>query len=180
MNSFEINKIFGAVVLAGLVAMLAGFTAGKVVSPEHLEENVYKVEGVVAASSTGTAAPAAAVIEPVSALLAGADVAKGQASVKVCAACHDFTKGGPNKVGPNLYGIIGAPHAHAEGFAYSNAMKALHDKTWDYEALNTFLANPKAAVPGTKMAFAGFKNVQDRANVIAYLRTLADSPKPLP
>lgn len=179
MDSFELNKIAGAVLLAGLVAMLAGFTADKVVRPEPLESPAYKVEGVAAASAT-TAAPAAAVIEPVSALLASADIAKGEAGAKACAACHSFDKGGPNKVGPNLWNVVGGPHAHMEGFAYSTAMKALHDKTWDYEALNEFFAAPRQAVPGTKMAYAGMKNVQDRANLIAWLRTLSDNPKPLP
>lgn len=179
MNGFESNKIMGAVILAGLVAMLAGFTAGKVVKPERLEENVYKVEGVVSAAATA-AAPAAAVIEPVSALLASADIAKGEAGARACAACHSFDKGGPNKVGPNLWDIVGAKHAHIEGYAYSAAMKALSDKPWDYEALNAFLAAPRQAIPGTKMAYAGLKNPQDRANMIAWMRTLSDSPKPLP
>lgn len=178
MDSFELNKIAGAILLAGLIAMLAGFTANKVVKPEHLEENAYKVEGVVNAAAT--AAPAAAVIEPVSALLASADIAKGEAGARACAACHSFDKGGPNKVGPNLWDIVGAKHAHIDGFAYSAAMKGLSDKPWDYEALNAFLAAPRQAVPGTKMAYAGMKNPQDRANMIAWLRTLSDSPKPLP
>lgn len=177
--SGEMNKVAGAVILAGLVAMLSGFTARKVVHPEELTENVYKVEGVVAASASGEA-PAAAVLEPVSALLASADIAKGEAGAKACAACHSFDKGGPNKVGPNLWNVVGGPHAHVEGFAYSTAMKGLHDKKWDYEALNAFLAKPSAAIKGTKMAFAGLKNVQDRANLIAWLRTKADSPVALP
>ncbi len=178
MGGMEFNKILGAVLLAGLVAMLAGFTAGKIMTPEPLTENVYKVEGVVTAS-TG-AAPAAAVLEPISALLASADLAKGEAGAKACAACHSFDKGGANKVGPNLWNVVGGKHAHIEGFTYSAAMKALSDKDWDYESLNAFLAKPSAAIKGTKMAFAGIKNAQDRANLIAWLRTKADSPVALP
>lgn len=180
MNSFELNKVFGAVVLALLVGWLSGFAAEKVVAPEHLKENVYKVEGVVAASSsTPAAAPAeAADIKP---LLAAADVAKGESLTKACAACHSFTKGGPNKVGPNLWGIVGNHHAHlGDAFAYSAAMKAASAQKWDYDALNKFLFNPKTALPGTKMAYAGIKKDEDRAAVIAYLRTLADSPEALP
>jgi cytochrome c len=178
MGGFELNKIMGAIILAGLVGMLSGFAADKVIAPETLKENVYKVEGVVAAAGTG--APAAAVIEPISGLLASADLAKGEAGAKACAACHSFDKGGPNKVGPNLWNVVGGPHAHAEGFAYSTAMKALHDKKWNYEALNEFLVKPSAAIKGTKMAYAGMKNPQDRANLIAWLRTKADSPVALP
>lgn len=177
--SFESNKILGAVLLALLVAMLSSFTAELMVEPEPLEKPAYVVAGVGEEGGHETAAaPAAA--EPVATLLAKADVAKGQALAKACAACHDFTKGGPNKVGPNLYGIVGAHHAHADGFAYSDGMKAKSGETWDYEALNAFLFKPKNAVPGTKMAFAGLPKTQDRADLIAWLRTLADSPKPLP
>ncbi len=177
MGGFEFNKIAAAVLLAGLIAMLAGFAAKKVIHPEELVENVYKVEGVAAAT---TAAPVAAVIEPVSALIASADIAKGEAGARACAACHSFDKGGPNKVGPNLWNVVGGPHAHMEGYAYSKAMAALHDKKWDYEALNEFLAHPRQAIPGTKMAYAGLKKVEDRANMIAWMRTLSDNPVPVP
>jgi cytochrome c len=113
-------------------------------------------------------------------VLPAADVAAGENVHKRCLQCHDFAKGGPNKIGPNLWGIIGSKHAHAAGFTYSAAMQALTDKTWDYEALNHFLVNPKAAIPGTKMAFAGLSKTPDRVNLIAYLRTLADAPAPIP
>jgi len=178
--SFELNKIFGAVVLALLVGMLSAFAADLVVEPEQLEKPAYVV--AVADDSAGTAQAAAAPTgpEPVATLLASADVAKGQALTKACAACHNFEKGGPNKVGPNLWGIVNNVHAHAEGFAYSEAMKAKHGDKWDYEALNAFLYKPKAAVPGTKMAYAGLSKTEDRANLIAYLRPLSDSPAPLP
>ena len=118
----------------------------------------------------------------IGALLAKADATKGQTSAKKCAACHDFTKGGPNKIGPNLWGVVGRPVASVANFAYSDGMKKFGEggKTWSFEELDKYLANPKADVPGNKMAFPGLKKDDERANVIAYLNTLSDSPQPLP
>ena len=116
---------------------------------------------------------------PIGPLLASADPAAGQAASKACAACHSFDKGGANKVGPNLYGIVGAKHGHIDGFAYSDAIKGKAGP-WNYDELNKFLYDPKAYAPGTKMTFAGLKKDQERANVIAYLRSLSDNPAPLP
>jgi len=113
-------------------------------------------------------------------LLASADVAAGQRASRACAACHTFDKGGPNRVGPNLYAIVNAPHAHAAGFAYSDVLKRMANEPWEYEDLNGFLANPRTYAPGTKMNFAGIRSVQERANLIAWLRTLADTQAPLP
>ncbi|MBU6234280.1 MAG: cytochrome c family protein [Alphaproteobacteria bacterium] len=174
----EFNKIFGAILVAGITAMLAGFIARNVIHVEDPEVNAFKI--AVAEAAEGGAAAAEPVAEPILAMLATADVAKGQSTAKVCGACHTFNKGEPARVGPNLYGIINNKHAHMEGFAYSDAMKALHDKEWTYSELNHFLWNPKKHINGTKMVFAGIKKPEDRANVIAYLRTLADSPAALP
>ena len=116
---------------------------------------------------------------PIAPLLASADPAAGQATARVCLSCHTFEKGAPAKVGPNLWGIVGAPHAHAQGFAYSKAI-AGKQGPWTYEELNHFLYSPKDYAPGTKMSFAGLRKDKDRANVIAFLRTLSDSPEPLP
>jgi len=178
MSGMEFNKLFAAILVAGILAMLAGFVAKKVIHVADPAQNAYHVEVAEDAGAGGAAA--AAVAEPILALLAAADVAKGQGISKACAACHTFNKGEPARVGPNLYGIIGSKHAHMEGFAYSDAMKAMHDQTWDYKALNTFLWNPKKHVPGTKMVFAGLKKPEQRADMIAYLRSLADSPVALP
>lgn len=122
----------------------------------------------------------AAAPEPITALLGNADVAAGEKLSHTCATCHNFEKGGPNKIGPNLWGIVGNVHAHLDSFNYSDAMKAKHGEKWDYDALNQFIYSPKTAVPGTKMPYAGMKNTQDRANLIAWLRTLSDNPQPLP
>lgn len=175
----ESNKFFAAVLIAGILAMLSGFVAKQVIHVEAPEENAFKIEAL-AEGGADAGGGAAAVAEPILALLASADVAKGQNSSKACAACHTFNKGEPARVGPNLWGIVNNKHAHMEGFAYSDAMKAMHDTNWGYEELNTFLWNPKKHVPGTKMVFAGIKKPADRANVIAYLRSLSDSPAALP
>jgi cytochrome c len=177
MSSIEINKIIGALLLAGLVAHITGTISQFLVHPHHMEAEA----AIPTGSEGGGAQPAKpAPIEPVSPLMANADPAQGQTIAKKCATCHSFDQGGAAKVGPNLWGILGNHHAHMEGFAYSTAMAALKDKIWDYEELNQFLANPKAHIPGTKMGFAGLKKPEERADVIAYLRSLADGPLALP
>ena len=180
MDSFEFNKYAGAV-LSGLLTMtVIGFFGNALVKPHHLEENALKV--TVAEPTQGTqqaAAPAAA--EPIIPLLASADVKAGQAVAKQCMACHTFEKGGPNRVGPNLWGVVGGPKTHMQGFNYSQAMQGFAGKgPWTFEELNKFLFDPKTDVPGTRMTFAGVKKTQDRANLVAWLRTQADNPVPLP
>lgn len=183
--SLELNKVSAAVLVAGLIAMVSGkIAAGIYLPPTHHGEHEeapkrgFAVEVVEEAAGTGAGGVAAgpANILP---LLADADVNLGKEITKKCASCHDFTKGGPNKVGPELYGVIGRDVAHNPGFTYSDAMSK-HGGKWDYDGLNHFLYNPKGAVPGTKMAFAGVKKDNERAALIAYLRTLSDSPAPLP
>jgi len=182
-TSLEGNKILAGILVAGLLAMVTGKIADGLVHPEMLGENVYKIdvpEGM--GGGTAEAAPKGpAPVEPVLGLLASADVAAGEKEAKKCAACHDFTKGGPNKVGPNLFGVVEREKGSHEGFNYSDAMKTFSDpKVWTYTSLNKFLHKPSEYISGTKMNFAGIKKAKDRADLIAYLRTLADSPAPLP
>ncbi len=177
--SMELNKIFGAVLLAGLIAMLSGFASEVLVHPKKSEKNAYAVavpQGAAVAEKGAAAAAGPAAIGP---LLASADAAAGQGVAKACAACHSFDKGGANKVGPNLFGVVGGPKGHAAGFGYSDALVKTGG-SWSFDELNKFLHDPKAYAPGTKMTFAGLKKDAERANVIAYLRSLSDSPVPLP
>ncbi len=174
-TSPNFTSVAGAVLFAGLVAMVTGFIAHELVNPEHQGG-----EGGEAAITAPAAPAAPAPVEPVSGLIAKADVSAGQTIGQKCAQCHDFTKGGPNKVGPNLWGIVGSHPAEVANYQFSDAMKARESKTWTYEELNAFLIAPKQDIPGTKMTFPGLPKLQDRADVIAWLRTLSDSPVALP
>jgi cytochrome c len=180
MNAYELNKIFGAVVSSILAVTVIGFLANMLVHPRQLEKSVLDIKVADAEPAGGAAAAAAPVaLDPIAPLLAKADAEAGKAVTKNCTSCHSFDKGGKNGVGPNLWDVVGNKQAHIAGFGYSPALQAAGG-TWDYEKMNAFLANPKATVPGTRMAFAGLRRADDRANLIAYLRTLSDSPKPLP
>lgn len=177
MSNFEFNKIFAAVLLAGIVAMLSGFIANKVMHPHHLEHDVVSIDG---AATTGARGPQkAAMPEPILHLIATADIEKGQKLSKACAACHSFDQGGPSKVGPNIWNIVNADKGGKAGFAYSDAMLA-HEGTWSYASLNKFFWKPKNYVPGTKMNYIGLKKPEDRAAIIAWLRTLSSSQAALP
>ena len=178
MNSFELNKVIGAVLLGGFVLLVSSILAGTLVVPHRSESPAMALPQ--GATGGQAAAPAAEEkLESVIPLLATADLKAGEATFKKCAACHTIGKGGPNKIGPNLWGVVGGPHDHMPGFAYSDALKG-KPGTWDYDGLNAWLFSPKAYAPGTKMSFAGLKKTQDRADVIAWLRTQADTPVPLP
>ena len=134
-----------------------------------------KQEGA-AKPSSATAAPAG---QPIETLLASANVKEGEQTAKECELCHNLGKGQGNKIGPDLYGVVGRPVASEAGFNYSAPLKA-KGGAWTFDALNTWLTNPRADVPGTLMTFAGISNEKQRADVIAYLNSNSDKPLPLP
>jgi cytochrome c len=178
-SSLEGNKLAAAILTAGIIGVGSAVLSDLLYRPHVPKERAYPV----AASGRPTAAAAekaaAAPVEPIAVRLAAADVERGKATAKKCASCHTFDKGGKNGVGPNLWNVVMAAKGHAEGFAYSQALLGTGGQ-WTYEALDAFLANPKAYAPGTKMSFAGIPRPDERADLIAYLRTLADEPAPLP
>jgi cytochrome c2 len=178
MDSFEWNKIAGAILFALLVAFGLSIFSEIVFHSEAPETPGY----VIAVAEEGEGAGEAAAAEPIGVLMAGADPAAGASAAKKCLACHTFGEGEADKVGPNLWGVLMQPIAAHEGYSYSDAMREhaeeAHD--WTYEHLDAYLTNPKGVVPGTKMLFPGLKNDAERANVIAYLRTLSENPAPLP
>jgi cytochrome c2 len=185
MDSFEWNKIAGAVLGTLLIVFGLSIFSGILFETEAPETPGYVIavaeeagEGEGEAAAGGEEAPA----QPIGVLLASADPAAGEAAAKKCATCHTFGEGEANKIGPNLYEIVNRPIASHEGYEYSPAMQAYAEtaQTWTFEHLNTFLLDPDAAVPETKMAFPGLKADEERANVIAYLRSLSASPAPLP
>ena len=176
MNSFELNKVAGAVLGALLFVVGSGFVAELIYHPKPAGKAGYDLPEPEPESA---AAPTAEKVEPITVRLASASVEKGQGGTKACQACHSFEKGGPNKVGPGLWEVVERNKGAHAGFEYSAGMKE-KGGAWTYDDLDQFLASPKGYVKGTKMAYAGIAAPQERANVIAYLRSLAEAPKPLP
>lgn len=168
------NTIAGWVLAGGIVALGLSIVSGMYFHGEAPEKEGF----AVAAEAGGEAGGAAAV--PIATLLATADVAKGEAVFKKCAACHTIAQGGPNGIGPNLWAAMGKPHGHVAGFSYSDALKSVPGN-WDFEGMDKWLANPKKYAPGTKMTFAGLGNPEERANLIAYLNAQGSNlPLPTP
>lgn len=180
MDSFELNKVIGGLLGTVFVVFSVGLVSDALFASPAPEKPGFAIEAVE--PEAGAAGPVEAA-KPIAELLATANAEAGATVFKKCQACHSGEKGGPNKVGPDLWDIVDRPVAHHEGFAYSSGMKEFAkggEEHWTYDNLNHFLTSPKNFVKGTAMGFAGLKKDDERANVIAYLRTLSDSPKPLP
>ena len=179
MESLETNKAVAAVLVAGIAFVGAGQLANVLVHPKPLHEAAIKIEGVeqtAAAAPQGPQTPS----QPIAVLLASADPAAGESlSKKLCTSCHSFNEGGKNGVGPNLHGVMGAAHAHRDDFQYSPALKGKQGP-WTYEAMSDWLLSPRGYAAGTKMSFSGIGNDKQRADVIAYLRSVSPNAPPLP
>ncbi len=204
MSGIELNKLVGAVLVALLLLTAINVGVDEFLEPEPLEKQVYPAPAAAEADS-GEAAAETAAAEPaaesaaasaesaaaeagaaassaasgLAARLAAADPEAGRKVAKKCTSCHDLSDKKRNKVGPALWGVVGRAKASVEGYSYSTAFKGL-EGDWTYADLDAFLTKPKAFVPGTKMSFAGIKKPEDRANLLAYLRTIGDEPAPLP
>jgi cytochrome c len=181
MDSFELNKIIGAILLTALIVIGINKLSDAIFYVEKPKQSAYKIEGV---ESTSTSSQKTVEVKEVVQLniveiLAMGDLTHGEKVFKKCSACHIIAKGGKNKIGPALYGIVGKASAVSEGYSYSKALKA-HGKNWSFEELNAYLLKPQAHIKGTKMAFAGLRKVKDRASVILYLNSQSDSPLPKP
>lgn len=177
MDAMEINKAIAALLVAGITFMVTGIIGGALIHPHHLHDPAWKVEAAAAPAAPGAKVEA---LVPISPMIATADVAAGEANAKKqCGACHTFAEGGKNGVGPNLYATMTRPRGASDGFAYSANVKA-KGGVWTYEDLNAWLKKPAAFIAGTKMAYAGLNSDKQRAEIVAYLRTLAKTPVPLP
>ena len=182
MNSFMVNKILGSLLGAVFIVFSIGIVSNSLFATHAPEKEGYTIAAAEAEASGAADGEAAAQVS-IADLLASADAGAGAAVFKKCAACHSIEKGGPNKVGPDLWGVVDRPVAAHEGFAYSSAMKEFSkggEEKWTFDNLSHFLTSPKVFIKGTAMGFAGLKKDDERANLIAYLREQADSPVPLP
>lgn len=179
ISADDIIQGAAALLISATVVLFAFVLGNALYAPEsELAENAYPIE-IPAPTAVAVVEEAPDVAEPIAPLLASADIDAGMRVARACGACHNFVEGGANKVGPNLWNIVGAPIAGVDGFRYSNALSGMGG-VWTFDALNDWLYNPRAFAAGTSMAYRGVKDTQDRANLVAYLRSLAATPAPLP
>ena len=179
MDSFELNKIIAAVLMVALLVIGLGKIADVAFHVKKPKNPGYKVEGQVRlAVSTSEATKVEEKID-IAALMALGDVTTGEKIFKKCASCHSINKGGPNKIGPALYNVVGRKVGGVEGYKYSKTLTS-YGKEWSFEELNGFLIKPASYLKGTKMSYAGLRKEVDRASVIKYLNQSSDNPKLLP
>ena len=178
MDHVNVNRVSLTALGAVLFVMLLTAFSNLVMSPRIPKVPGFALPAAAPAAATA-AAPAAAPEEPLPALLAKADAKKGAEDAKVCETCHNFQEGKGAKIGPDLWNVVGRKIASVPGFAYSDSLKGVGGN-WTYEALNVMVGNPKKEASGTKMTFPGEKDPQKRADILAYLQTLSDSPVPFP
>tara|TARA_B110001450_G_C17314467_1_gene356829 strand:+ start:9 stop:548 length:540 start_codon:yes stop_codon:yes gene_type:complete len=179
MDSFELNKIIAAILIVALLVIGLGKVADIVFHVNKPEKLGYRVE-IENQSTTGTP-EVTNVAEKVdiAALMAQGDIASGEKIFKKCAACHSINNGGPNKIGPALYSVVGRKVGGVPDYKYSKAL-ASYNKDWTFEELNGFLKKPATYLKGTKMSYAGLRKEKDRASIIKYLNQNGDNPTPLP
>lgn len=181
MDSFEFNKIAMSVLGVVFIVMSLNFLSESLFHTERPETMGYAVEVAEASGAAEPEEDTGPAFDPITPLLASADIGAGEKAIKKCSACHTFEQGGANKVGPALWDIVNRDIASIDGFGYSSALTEYGaDKTWTYESLNGFLWKPKTYIKGTSMGFAGIKKAEDRADIVAYLRSLSANPAPLP
>ena len=178
MNSFEINKIIAAIILTIVIVFGVNKLGDVIYSVKAPKGNTYNIVTETKEISKADTAKAEGDVN-IGALLALGSIDHGKMVFKKCAACHSVLKGGGNKIGPALWGVIGRKAGSISDYKYSKAMSGF-GKIWDFEGMNTFLNKPKDYVKGTKMAYAGLKKEKDRASIILYLNEQGDSPLPLP
>jgi cytochrome c len=177
MDSFEINKILGALLGTCLFLLVMHIASGAIFTAAVSAKAGYEI--AVKEEQPGQQPAAKAAEQPIESLLASASVDHGAQVAKQCTICHNLQEGQGPKVGPDLYDVVGRKIASVAGFSYSVALKGTAG-TWSFDELNKWLADPRALVPGTAMTFAGLQNEKQRADVIAYLDTLSKNPVPLP
>jgi cytochrome c len=177
IDSYTLNTVAGWVLGTGLFVFGLNALAGVVYHAEAPEQPgmiVQVAEVTPAVDETEVDGP------DIAALLAAADPSAGEAAARACQACHTFGQGEPHRVGPNLWDIVGLPIAHHDDYAYSDALQAMSDDVWTYQALDDFIRNPRGFAPGTKMAYGGMQRDEQRADLLVYMRSLSDDPEPLP
>ena len=178
MNSFEINKVISSIIIVVLVVIGVNKLADVIYNVKAPKSSTYKMAIKTKEISKDNTTKVKSVVN-IKALLALGSIDEGKVVFKKCAACHSVSKGGGNKIGPALWGILGRKVGSIGDYKYSKAMSEFGE-TWNFETINTFLIKPKDYVKGTKMAYAGLKKGKDRASIILYLNEQSDSPLPLP